>query len=64
MNKYSLDKDIEVKVDEDEKWAMEPEPEVMEEVDNVRLDPDAMARYLEIRKAREEGSRASGYHQN
>lgn len=69
MDKYSLNNDIEVKnpVDTDdettiEKWAQEKEPEDMVEYDNLRLDKDAMARYLEIRKAREKNSRASGYH--
>ena len=66
MDKYSLNNDIEVKtnVDEDDAWAMAPEPEDMVEYEDLRLDKEAMARYLEIRKAREEQSRASGYHRN
>lgn len=67
MDKYSLDKDIQVKnvsvEEDDDKWAVAPEPEEMVEIDNLRLDPDAASRYLKIRKARENNSRAKqGYH--
>lgn len=63
MNKYSLDKDT--KDNDIDEWANEPEPEDMEEFDNLRLDKDAMARYKEIKKARENNPRAKqGYHKN
>ena len=63
MNKYSLDEDT--KDNDIDEWANEPEPEDMEEFDNLRLDKDAMARYKEIKKARETNPRAKqGYHKN
>ena len=73
MGKYSLDADIKVKetINEEEEldekevdeWANAPEPEDMEEFDNLRLDKEAMARYKAIKKAHEQNSRArQGYH--
>lgn len=63
MNKYSLDEDIKPEENDLDNWANAPEPEDMEEFDNLRLDKDAMARYREVKKAREQNSRAKqGYH--
>ena len=53
MRDYSLNKDIESKEKDDwDKWE-EWEPETIIEIEDLRLDPDAAARYREIRKARE-----------
>ena len=50
MRDYSLDNDIRPEDNEDDDdW----EPTEFIEIDNLRLDPEAAARYREIRKARE-----------
>ena len=55
MRDYSLNKDIDIKQEYDwDHWAEEDEPDNVISIDNLRLDPDAAARYREIRKAREQ----------
>lgn len=43
-------------IDEDDK-----EPEIVEEHDNLRLDPEAAKRYLEIKKAHEKNHEPKKY---
>lgn len=50
MRDYSLDDKIDFD-NEDDDWYKEPEEVV--EIGDLRLDPDAAKRYLEVRKARE-----------